>query len=99
MTDLASLATLSTADRYAILKADIDLLSKELEKAREEILATGSDRVVGDTVVVEVALSERTALDPKAAKALLTDEQVAACSKTTLITTLSVKPRTVSVIA
>lgn len=99
MTDFASLAKLSAADRYAILKADIDALTKELEKARAEILATGSDRVVGDSVVVEVALSERTALDPKAAKALLTDEQVAACSKTTLITTLRVKPRTVSVIA
>lgn len=99
MTDFASLANLSAADRYAILKADIDALTKELDKARAEILATGSDRIVGDTVVVEVALSERTELDPKAAKALLTDEQVAACSKTTLITTLRVKPRTVSVIA
>lgn len=99
MTDIASLANLSAADRYAILKADIEALTKELDKAREEILAIGSDRVVGDNVVVEVALSERTALDTKAAKALLTAEQIAACSKTSLITTLRVKPKTVSVIA
>jgi len=99
MTNFASLANLSAADRYAILKADIDALTKELDKTRAEILATGSDRVVGDSVIVEVALSERTALDTKAAKALLTDEQVAACSKTTLITTLRVKPLTATVIA
>ena len=99
MTDLATLATLPLADRYAILKADIDALTKELDKAKAEIIASGVDRVVGDSAIVEVALSERTTLESKAVKELLTPEQVASCSKTALITTLRVKPKTATVLA
>lgn len=99
MTDIASLATLCAADRFAILKADIDALTKELEKARAEILATGSDRVVGTNVIVEVSITERSSLDTKAAKALLSPEQVAACTKTSDVLTLRVKARTATVLA
>jgi len=99
MTDLASLATLPAADRFAILKADIDALTKELEKARAEILATGSDRVVGINAIVEVSLTERASFDSKAAKALLTPAQIAACTKTSDVHTLRVKARTATVLA
>jgi len=99
MINLASLAALSPADRFAILKADIDALTKELEKARAEILATGSDRVVGTNVIVEVSLSERSSLDTKAVKALLSPEQISACTKTSDVHTLRVKARTATVLA
>ena len=40
-----------------------------------------------------MSLSERSTLDTKAVKELLTAEQVAACTKVTLITTLRDKPK------
>lgn len=79
------------ADRYAAAKARAEEVEAELKELRQLILATGKDKIVGDRAIVEVALSERTALDTKAAKALLTADQIAACSKTTLIETLRIK--------
>jgi len=91
--------TASLADRYAILKAEIDTLTKELDKVKTEIKATGLETLEGDRAIVVVSLSERSTLDTKAAKALLTDEQIEACTKVTLVETLRVKPRVVTVLA
>lgn len=94
-----TLNSLPLADRYAILKADIDALTKQLDAVKAEIIASGVETLTGDQAIVVVSLSERTTLDSAAAKALLTPEQVAACSKTSLVTTLRVKPRTATVLA
>ena len=80
------------ADRYALIKSEIDALTKELEKARAEIKATGVERLVGERAIIEVALSERSTLDTKAAKEFLTADQIAACTKVTLVETLRIKP-------
>jgi hypothetical protein len=88
------LHNLSLADRYAILKADIDALTKELDAVKAEIKVTGREIIEGETAIVKVCLSERSTLDTKAAKALLTDEQVAACTKVSLVETLRVTPKT-----
>lgn len=92
-------AALALADRYAILKADIDALTKQLDAIKAEIKATGVETLVGDQAVVTVALSERSTLDPKAVRELLTAEQVAACTKVTLVETLRVKAKTSTVLA
>ncbi len=97
---LAALADLSLADRYAVLKADADAIAKALDAVKAEIKATGLDTIEGENTIVTVSLSERSTLDTKAAKALLSDEQVAACTKVTLVETLRVKPKVgVTVIA
>lgn len=96
MIDLASLAL---ADRYAILKADIDALTKQLDAVKAEIIASGVETLTGEQAIVTVALSERATLDTKAAKEFLTDEQVKLCTKTALVTTLRVKPRVATVLA
>lgn len=93
LASLAALADLSLADRYAVLKADADAIAKALDAVKAEIKATGLDTIEGENTIVTVSLSERSTLDTKAAKALLSDEQVAACTKVTLVETLRVKPR------
>lgn len=90
---------LALADRYAILKSDIDALTKELEKVKAAIKATGQETIVGDRAIVVVSLSERTTFDSKAAKAILTDEQIASCEKVTLVETLRVKAKAGTLIA
>jgi len=86
------------ADRYAILKSDIDMLTEELNRVKAEIKATGMETIVGESAVVVVALSERSTLDTKAAKEFLTKEQIEACTKVTLVETLRVKPKVATLI-
>ena len=50
------------------------------------------DVSTSERAIVTVSLSERRTFDAKAAKALLTDEQVEACTKVLLIETLRDKP-------
>ena len=80
------------ADRYAALKNEIDALTAELNKVKAEIKATGMETIVGNMAIVTVALSERSTLDPKAVKEILTADQIATCTKVTLVETLRVKP-------
>ncbi len=95
----SKLHNLSLADRFAILKQEIDALTKEFDAVKDEIKATGLETIVGENAIVTVSLSERASLDTKAVKELLTAEQIAACTKVTLITTLRDKPRVVTVLA
>jgi hypothetical protein len=90
---------LPLADRYAILKQDIDALTKQLDAIKAEIKATGLETLTGEQAIVTVALSERSTLDTKAAKEFLTADQITACTKVTLVETLRVKPRTATVLA
>jgi hypothetical protein len=86
-------ANLALADRYAILKADIEVLTEELNRVKAEIKATGKDVLDGERAIVTVSLSERTSFDAKVAKTFLTAEQIASCEKVTLIETIRVKPK------
>lgn len=95
----SKLHNLSLADRFAILKQEIDALTKEFDAVKDEIKATGLETIVGENAIVTVSLSERASLDTKAVKELLTAEQIAACTKVTLITTLRDKPRVLTVLA
>ena len=92
-----NLATL--ADRYADLKAELEGIQRLLDECKAEIKATGRDEIVGTRAVVTVGLSERTSLDPKLVKELLTSEQVADCSKTALIETIRVKAIKTTILA
>ena len=81
----------SLADRYAVMKAEADDLAKRIDALRKEILATGRETIEGELFAVTVGLSERSTLDTKACKEFLTEEQVAACTKTTVCETLRIK--------
>lgn len=87
MTNLAALA-----DRYADIKAEIEGLERLLSEVKAEIKAEGREEIVGTRAIVTLGLSERTTLDQKLVKEILTDEQIAACSKTALVETIRVKP-------
>lgn len=86
------MSNLKTADRYAAIKAQIAALEELLEPLKKEIIESGKQRVEGELYAVEVSLSERTTLDPKAVKLILSEAQVKECSKVSLVTTLKVKP-------
>jgi hypothetical protein len=87
------LDNLSLADKYATIKNRIDELEAELKVAREQILATGAESIEGEFSKVAVTLSERNTFDSTFAKSYLTAEQIAACTKKSVVTTLRVKAK------
>lgn len=86
---------MNLADRYAILKAESDRINAELDLVKGEIRALGREVIEGTHVLVTLSLSERKSFDAKAASKFLTDEQVAACTRTTQVETIRIKPRVV----
>lgn len=79
------------ADRYAQVKAEAEALNKKLEALKAEIKELGVEEIVGDNFTVTVSLSERSTLDQKKVKEILTPAQIAACNSVALITTIRVK--------
>jgi len=88
--------TNTLADRYAIAKEALDAAEKLVKELRREILATGGDVVEGDYCNVIVSLSERNSLDQAMVRSMLTEEQIAECTKTALIETLRIKHKNIS---
>lgn len=89
------LDNLSLADRFATLNERLKELEAEVKAVRDQIVATGQDRVIGEFADATVSLSERTNFDAKLAKSFLTAEQIAACTSVSVITTVRAKPKTV----
>lgn len=88
MSNLASLA-----DEYAAVKAQAEALENKLKELRKEILSTGYEQIVGERKIITVSLSERETLDPKTVRELLTEEQLRACVKKTLVESLRIKDK------
>lgn len=87
------LDNLTPADKYATIKARIDELEAELKLVREKIIATGAETVPGEFADIKVTLAERNTFDQTLAKSYLTAEQINACTKRSLVTTLRVKAK------
>lgn len=87
------LSHLTLADRYHTLNERLKELEAEVKAARELIIATGQETVTGDYADIKVSLSERTTFDNKLAQTFLTPEQIAACTRQTLVITLRAKAK------
>ena len=61
---------------------------------RDDIIASGAETVIGEFADIKVSLSERATFDQTLAKSYLTAEQIAACTKKSVATTLRVKAKT-----
>jgi hypothetical protein len=81
----------SLADKFAAAKIAYDLAKAEMEALKAQIIESGVESIIGDNFAVTVSLSERTSLDQKAVKALLTPAQIMSVSTTSVITTVRYK--------
>lgn len=79
------------ADRYALAKIAYDAAKAEMEALKAQIIESGVEGMIGNQFAVTVSLSERTSLDQKAVKALLTPKQIADVSTVSVITTVRYK--------
>lgn len=69
------------ADDYAIAKAAADEAKKRLEELTALVDASGRAELIGKTFRLDVNVFERKTFDGAAAKAFLTDAQIAVCTK------------------
>ena len=88
------LDNLSLADRFATLTERKKEIEAEVAALREQIIATGQERIIGEFSDALVKLSERTNFDAKLAKSFLTAEQIAACTSKSVITTVLPRAKT-----
>lgn len=84
---------MNLADKYQTIKLEIEALERLLSEVKAEIKATGFETIEGDNAIVSVGLSERTTLDQKLVKELLSEEDWALCTKVSLVETIRVKPK------
>ena len=97
MSNTASVTTLSTLRqrnliaRAVELKSMIDGAKDELDEILDEFKFYGPDDYIGrDGHKVQVRTSERQSLDTATAKGFLTVEQIAAATRSTIVTTAKV---------
>lgn len=83
----------AAVDELGTLKAAIAELTDKERDLKTLIAASGYAELDGDLFRATVSLSERTTLETEKVKALLSAAQIAACSKTTEVTTVRVAAR------
>ena len=87
------LDNLSLADRFATLTERLKDLEAEVKAVRDQIVATGQEKLVGEFADAIISLSERKNFDGKLAQSYLTAEQIAACTKKSVVTTVRAKAK------
>lgn len=89
---MTNLTDANLADAYAAAKAAFDAANAQLELLKAEVRERGKPSLAGSTVLVKLDLRERASLDTAAVKALLTPEQFAAVSRSTVYPVVTIKP-------
>jgi len=79
------------ADRYAAANEAVKAAEAALKVLKDEINALGQPELIGDYAIVTLGLSERNTFDAATAKGFLTADQIVACTKTALVSTIRVK--------
>jgi hypothetical protein len=79
------------ADRYAAANEAVKAAEEILKALKAEINALGQPELVGDYAIVTLGLSERSNFDAATAKGFLSADQIVACTKTALVSTIRVK--------
>ncbi len=80
-------------DELGALKAAIAELTEKEKELKTAIAASGYAELDGDLYRATVSLSERVTLDSEKVRALLSDAQIAACSRTTEVLSVRVAAR------
>ena len=75
------MTNLSIADRAAVLKDQIDVLTAELDAIKEQAKASGYEQIEGSFAVLKISLAERVSVSTAAVRKLLTDEQFQSVAK------------------
>lgn len=93
MTNAAFNVIPNLADRYQSIKLEIEALQRLLDDVKEQIEATKLETIEGNNAIVTITSAPRTAVSSKLVKELLSAEDVALVSETTIVKTFRVKSK------
>ena len=82
--------TANLADQYIALKAQLDEIEAAVKAVKAKIEATGQDLVTGTFADIKVSLQERTSFDKAVLEQLLSPDQLAAATKTSVFSVLRI---------
>ena len=91
------MTTSKFVDEYAVVKAQIEALTKQADLLKTKLLALGVAEVEGKTFKINTF--EQTRLEMPVVRSYLTEEQLLAASKTITVTKLTVSARAGKVLA
>jgi len=87
------MATSKFVDEYAVVKAQIEALTKQADLLKTKLRALGEAEVEGKDFNIMINTFEQTRLDMPVVRSYLTEEQLLAASKTITVTTVNVSAR------
>ncbi len=93
------MATSKFVDEYALVKAQLEALSKKADELKVKLLALGETEIEGKTFKVKINTFEQTRLEMPVVRSYLTEEQLLAASKTITVTTVKVSAKAGKVLA
>lgn len=86
-------------DEYAVVKAQLEALTKREKELKAAILAEGKFDVEGEKFDAKVTLVEQRRLDTGIAKGFLTEAQIAEATKVVEFATIKIKAKKGEVLA
>lgn len=80
-------------DEYAVVKAQIEALTKKADELKAKLLATGEAELQGKAFAAKITVFEQTRLDMPTVRSFLTEEQIALATRTNPAVRINIKAK------
>ena len=90
---------MNAVDEYAVVKAQIEALTKREKELKAAILAEGKFEVEGEKFAIKISMFEQSRLDTAVAKSFLTEAQIAEATKMSTASRITVSAKAGKVLA
>lgn len=86
-------------DEYAVVKAQIEALTKKADELKAKLLATGETELQGKVFAAKISIFEQSRLDMPTVRSFLTEEQIALAARSSTVTKVTIKAKAGKVLA
>lgn len=80
-------------DEYAVVKAQIEALTKKADELKAKLLATGETELEGKVFAAKISIFEQTRLDMPTVRSFLTEEQVQLATRSNTAVRINIKAK------
>ena len=80
-------------DEYAVVKAQIEALTKKADELKAKLLATGETELEGKVFAAKISIFEQTRLDMPTVRSFLTEEQIALATRCKTAVRINIKAK------
>lgn len=80
-------------DEYAVVKAQIEALTKKADELKAKLLATGETELEGKVFAAKISIFEQTRLDMPTVRSFLTEEQIQLATRANTAVRINIKAK------